>query len=108
MSEMKAIRRPSGDQRAPRDPEQLGRLGLVAAALGERLHDALALHAFELLHQVRTCIRGFGAGAGRDPWRGAQGGWQMRGQQRRPVAEQHRALDHVAQLADVAWPAVRL
>ena len=81
------------------DAEQLRRLGLVAAGALERLHEQLPLDLLE--------VDAFG----RQPELGRRHAARQREVLRLELAavdQQHRALDGVAQLADVAGPLVLL
>src|SRR5205823_11554497 len=83
------------------EPEQRGRARLVPAAALERLHHKRALELLEL-DAVRRQLHALGqpnAGAGERKVFIAE---------LLALGEQHRALDGVAQLADIAGPAVTL
>jgi len=80
------------------DPEQLTCVRLVAVRALERLHQQLLLHLLE--------VDAFG----RQPEAGRNGvareGRKVLGDQPLTIHQQHRPLDRVAKLADIARPAV--
>lgn len=84
------------DERSARDAEDLGGTGLVARTGIERRHDAVAL-------RIRRKSRGRG---GRSSERRIE--HEVLGTYFFVMREQHRAVDHAAKLAHIAWPGVRL
>src|SRR5438034_3731160 len=93
-------------QRVPGDAEALSGLGLVSGRLAHRSLD----HRLFPLSEVDALRRQCGRASARLRRRRAMVGARQREMlhvQRRTAAPQHRALDHVAELADVAGPRIR-
>src|SRR2546421_8776346 len=93
-------------QRVPGDAEALSGLGLVSGRLAHRSLD----HRLFPLSEVDALRRQCGRASARLRRRRAMVGARQREMlhvQRRTAAPQHRALDHVAELADVAGPWIR-
>src|SRR5262245_31409335 len=89
-------------QRLEADAQRPRGLRLVVARRGQRLQDQRALGGVE----GRAHVEHDGVGAGRDR-RDRAGQRQVRGRDQPAVAHDGRALEAVAQLADVAGPRVR-
>ena len=121
-----AVRAESRDEGAARHPEERGGPRLVACALLERVEDPAPLEVVELAPQITAARGGRHASvACRATGRGRGGRWglgdrrtdrlrrrtrveqEVLGQQRASASQHHRSLDRVAQLADVARPAMR-
>src|SRR5881628_2561138 len=93
-------------QRVPGDAEALSGLAWIAGRLAHRSLD----HGFFPLSEVDALRRQCGRAGARLRRRRAMVGAHQREMlhlQRRTAAPQHRALDHVAELAHVAGPRIR-
>src|SRR5580765_21555 len=86
------------DQRGPRDAELDGGPGAVAGVVLERPLDVLALEVLEAERRVAPVAD---AGSGAELARQV-----LHAHRRRATAQDERALQHVAHLADVARPPV--
>src|SRR2546430_14844310 len=93
-------------QRVPGDAEALSGLGLVSGRLAHRSLDHRLFPMSEVDALGRQCGRASAHLRRRRAMVGARQR-EMLHVQRRTAAPQHRALDHVAELADVAGPRIR-